>query len=89
MQGNHIPFDIISTKVLDEKHLMKYKVLILPTLTCMSEDTANALRKYASRGGSVISTFETGLYDVFGEKRNDFIIGDLIKAKIQRCNNTC
>jgi len=81
MQENHIPFDIISTKVLDGKYLKKYKVLVLPTLACMSDVEANELRKYVSEGGSIISTFETGLFDEFGEKRSDFIIGDIIKAK--------
>jgi len=81
LQENHIPFDIISTRVLDEKHLAKYKVLILPTLACMSEKIADALSGYVDRGGSVVATFETGLFDLSGDKRDDFIIGDLLGAK--------
>ncbi|HEY5465557.1 MAG TPA: beta-galactosidase trimerization domain-containing protein, partial [Clostridia bacterium] len=81
LQENHIPFDIISTKVLDEKHLARYRVLILPTLACMSKEIADALRGYADRGGSIVATFETGLYDLAGVKRDDFIIGDLLGAK--------
>lgn len=81
LRESHIPFDIISTKVLDHKHLEKYKALVLPTLACMCEETAQALRAYVEIGGSLVATFETGLYNASGEKRNDFVIGDLLKVK--------
>lgn len=81
LQENHIPFDIISTKVLDEKHLSRYKVIILPTLACMSDGIADALRGFVKGGGSIVATFETGLYDLAGVKRDDFAIGDLLGAK--------
>ena len=81
LQENQVPFDILSTKVLDAKHLSRYRVLVLPTLACMSEETAGALRSYVRQGGSIVATFETGLYDLSGTKREDYAIGDLLCAK--------
>jgi hypothetical protein len=35
------------------------------------------LREFVKRGGNVIATYETGLYDEFGLRRKDFALGDL------------
>ena len=40
LRENQLPFDIISTKVVDEAHLARYRVLVLPTLACMSDAAA-------------------------------------------------
>jgi hypothetical protein len=76
----HIPFDIISTRVLDNATLSRYKVLVLPNLACMTEAEAATLRRFAQRGGSVVATFETGLFDREGVRRDDFLLSDLFGA---------
>jgi hypothetical protein len=75
----HVPFDIISTRVLDEAvgENGRYRVLILPTLACMSEDEAAAMRRFVESGGSVVATFETSLYDRRGIRREGFLLSDL------------
>lgn len=83
LQENQIPYDILSTRVLEEKHLSRYKVLVLPTLACMDEQIADTLRTFVRNGGGLVATFETGLYSLSGEKRDDFIIGDLLGAAYQ------
>lgn len=70
LMENHIPFDILSDKFLCSKNLDKYSVLVLPNTACMSDDSAEAVRKFARDGGTVITTFETGMFDEMGKKRD-------------------
>jgi hypothetical protein len=43
----------------------------------MSDQQSAALERYVERGGSLIATFETGLYDEVGKPRADFALGKL------------
>ncbi|MBN1247275.1 MAG: beta-galactosidase trimerization domain-containing protein [Anaerolineae bacterium] len=77
----HIPFDIISTRVLDAETLDRYRVLVLPSLACLSEAEAAAIEAYLARAGThhrsvgVVATGETSLYDREGVRREDFLLG--------------
>jgi hypothetical protein len=73
----HITFDIISEKFLSPEKLAKYKVLILPNCACMSEETAEVLRKFVREGGNIVATYETSLYTEDGESRGNFLLSDL------------
>jgi hypothetical protein len=73
----HIPFDIISTRTLDEETVGKYSVLIVPNGACLSVKEAESVRQFASRGGGVVATFETSLYTHTGEKREEALLHDL------------
>jgi hypothetical protein len=52
-------------------------VLILPNLAVMSDEQVAAVRRFAGRGGSVIATGSTSLFDEWGKRRSDFALGDL------------
>lgn len=77
----HIPFDIISKHRLSPENLGRYRTLILTNYACMSEAEAEAVRAFVAGGGNVIATFETSLYDPEGEKRKDFLLGDLFGVR--------
>ena len=77
----HIPFDIISKNKLDEQSLSRYRTLILPNYACMSEEEAGALSAFVARGGNIVSTFATSLYDSDGEKRDNLLLGDLFGVR--------
>ncbi|MCJ7551598.1 MAG: beta-galactosidase trimerization domain-containing protein, partial [Anaerolineae bacterium] len=78
----HIPFDIISTRVLDERTLSRYRVLVLPTLACMSKAESAAIEAFVAQGGSVVATFETSLYDREGVRRDQPLLGSLLGVRI-------
>jgi hypothetical protein len=80
LHAAHIPFDIISTRVLTPELLARYDVLVLPALACMKDDEVAAIRSYVDGGGSIVTTFETSLYDPEGVRRNDFLLSDLVGA---------
>jgi Hypothetical glycosyl hydrolase 6/Beta-galactosidase trimerisation domain len=72
-----IPFDFVHEEDLNEKRLSQYSVLILPNVALLSDQQARDLERYVERGGSLLATFETGLYDEVGKPRSDFALGKL------------
>ena len=66
---NHIMFDIILDEDLSLEKLSKYKVLILPDFACLSDGQWKAIEGFVKNGGSLIASFDAGLYDERGEPR--------------------
>jgi hypothetical protein len=52
-------------------------VLVLPNLGAMSDQQVAAVRRFVERGGALIATGETSLYDEWGDPRPDFALADL------------
>ncbi len=55
-------------------------VLVLPNLGAMSDDQCAAIRRFVARGGSLIATGDSSLYNEMGEPRPDFALGDLLRV---------
>ena len=72
-----IPFDFVHENELTLARLAPYDVLILPNFAMMSDAQAQALRAFAGRGGSIMATYQTGLFDETGKPRADFVTGSL------------
>ena len=73
----HMPFEMINADVLDDKRLNPFKLLILPNVSRLSGQQCDQLRKFVEKGGSILATFETSLYDEKGNPRKDFGLSDL------------
>lgn len=73
-----IPFDLVHEEDLNEERLAQYTALILPNVALMSDAQVTALERYAAKGGSILATFETGLYDETGKPRADFALASLL-----------
>jgi len=76
----HLPFDVVSSRALNRSLLSHYRVLVLPNAASLSEKTADTLRQFAEAGGSIVATFETGLYDERGGRREVPAVADLLGA---------
>jgi hypothetical protein len=72
-----IPFEMVHDRLLDAAHLSPLKTLILPNIAALSEVQCAQLRAFVERGGGLIATYETSLYDEWGVKRRDFGLADL------------
>ncbi len=72
-----IPFEMVHDRLLDSAHLQGFRTLILPNTAALSESQCAQLRDFVNRGGSVIATYETSLYDEWGVRRKDFGLSDL------------
>jgi hypothetical protein len=72
-----IPFEMVHDLYLDGKDIDQFKLLVLPNIAALSDRQCKQIMDYVERGGSIVATYETSLYNEKGEKRNDFGLKDL------------
>ena len=73
-----IPFEMVHDRMLDAEQADRFKLLILPNVAALSDGQCEQLRRYVGRGGSILATFETSLYDEWGKRRADFGLADVL-----------
>jgi hypothetical protein len=78
-----VPFEMVHDRLLDAAHTDRFKLLILPNIAALSDRQCDQLREYVKRGGSIIATHETSLYDEWGVRRTNFGLADLFGAKFK------
>jgi hypothetical protein len=76
-----IPFEMVHDRLLEPEHIARFALLILPNIASLSETQCDKLRRYAERGGSLLATHETSLYDEWGVRRQNFGLSELFGAK--------
>ncbi len=72
-----IPFEMVHDELLDAEHVAPFRTLILPNIAALSARQCEQIRQYVSRGGCLIATYETSLYDEWGVRRKDFGLASL------------
>jgi hypothetical protein len=77
---SRIPFEMVHDGLLDAAHVDQFKVLIFPNIAALSNAQCDQIRSYVNRGGSIVATYETSLYDEWGVRRADFGLADLFGA---------
>jgi len=75
-----IPFEMAHDELLDAEHTGRFQVLILPNVAALSERQCGQIRDFVARGGGIVATHETSLYDEWGVRRADFGLADLFGA---------
>ncbi len=75
-----VPFEMVHDRLLDPEHIEPYAVLILPNIAALSEKQCLQLKEFVTRGGSLVATYETSLYDEWGVQRKDFGLAELFGA---------
>jgi hypothetical protein len=75
-----IPFDMVHDRLLDAEHTAPYRTLIFPNIAALSDGQCEQIRAFVERGGSIIATYETSLYDEWGVPRQDFGLASLFGA---------
>jgi hypothetical protein len=63
----HVPARILWDGGLSDEALRRIKVLVLPNVACLSEDQIAAIQRFVRNGGGLVATFESGVYDEWGE----------------------
>ena len=74
---SRIPFEMVHDGLLGAAHVDRYELLILPNIAALSDAQCRQLEDYVARGGSIVATFETSLYDEWGKRRRDFGLAKL------------
>jgi hypothetical protein len=75
-----IPFQMVHDRLLDAAHLANYDALILPNIAALSNAQCEQIREFVERGGGIVASFETSLYDEWGVRRRDFGLASLFGA---------
>lgn len=74
---SRVPFDMVNDRLLDEEHLNRFKLLVLPNIAALSDEQCRLLKRFVENGGSIVATFETSLYNEEGKIREDFGLRDV------------
>jgi hypothetical protein len=77
LMENHIPHDFILDDQLSKERLLKYKLVILPNVRCMSEKEITLLKEYVRNGGNLLATYITSLYDEKGKERQEYGLAEI------------
>ena len=72
-----IPFEMVHDQLLDVEHTSQFRTLILPNIAALSTAQCAQIQAFVDRGGSVVATYETSLYDEWGVRRSDFGLASL------------
>ncbi|UWZ82572.1 alpha-amylase family protein [Occallatibacter riparius] len=70
-------WDYVHEDRLDPDRLKKYRALLLPNVAMLSDRQCGQLREYVKAGGSLMASFETGLYDEDLKLRAEFGLADV------------
>jgi hypothetical protein len=71
-------FDYVHEERLGPERLSKYRALLLPNIAMLSDRQCDRIREYVRRGGSIMASFETSLYDENLKPRAEFGLADLL-----------
>jgi hypothetical protein len=71
-------FDFVHEDRLEPSRLSKYRALLLPNIAMLSDRQCQQIRDYVQSGGSIMASFETGLYDENLDRRADFGLSDVL-----------
>ena len=72
-----MPFELVHEAFLTPDRLDRFKVLVLADAAALSHAQCEAIRRFVERGGSVVATFASSLYDEWGQQRKDFGLADV------------
>jgi Hypothetical glycosyl hydrolase 6 len=59
----------------------RFSVLVLPNIGVVTDEQIAAVRRFVRRGGALVATGQTSLFDQWGDARPDFAMADLFGVK--------
>ena len=81
---SRVPFELVHDAFLTADRLDAFKLLILADAAALSDAQCGAIREYVKRGGSVLATFASSLFDESGVRRADFGLSDVFGVSFGR-----
>jgi hypothetical protein len=74
---SRVPFELVHEAYLTPERLDPFKLLILADAAALSDAQCAAIRAYVERGGSILATFASSLYNEAGQRRDNFGLADV------------
>jgi hypothetical protein len=74
---SRVPFEYVHEAFLTADRLDRFRLLILADAAALSDSQCAAIREYVKRGGSLLATFASSLFDEIGQRRQDFGLADV------------
>ena len=74
----HLPVAVINDWNLNEADLAKYSVLLMPNTACLDEKQTKAVTEFVKRGGGLVASQDTSLFDEFGTPKKDFSLDEVM-----------
>ncbi len=78
---SRMPFEMVHEAFLTPERLDRFKLLILADAAALSDAQCAAIRAFVGRGGSLLATFASSLYDEQGRQRRDFGLADVFGVR--------
>lgn len=75
---NHYQYGFVSDKQLTEEKLSEFKVLLMPDISALSDEHVKIISDWVKKGGKLISSFQTSLFNEKGIARNDFGLAEVM-----------
>lgn len=82
----HLPYDILAAEsTISVDDIAKYDLIVLPNTANLSNTFCSLLRDYVSKGGRILATAESSLWDDEGGKRSEFELSDILGISSKGC----
>jgi type 1 glutamine amidotransferase len=78
---SRIPFEMIHDRKLSDA--ARFRTLILPNIAALSDEQCSQIADFVDRGGGVVATHETSLYDEWGNRRPNFGLASVFGATFE------
>ena len=75
------PVEIVPSSGLQADSLSRFDLIALPETDALADSDGQALRDYVHQGGKLLTTWKPGLADEKGNKREDFLLADVLGVK--------
>ena len=82
-----IPFEMVDDRLMEPDRLDPYRVLVLADVAAMSDRQCQQIRDFVAKGGRIVATGETSLYDETGKRRANFGLSDLFGCDYVKTDN--
>ncbi len=84
MVYEHIPWGVLLDENVTLERLGQFAIVLLPHAAVLSEREVAMLRSYVERGGNLVVTGWSGLFDRCGEPREESALSELAGARFVR-----
>jgi hypothetical protein len=74
---SRVPFEMVHDGLIDGAWARGLTTLVLPNIAALSDAQCAQLRAFVEKGGGIVATHETSLFDEWGKARGEFGLGDL------------